>query len=244
MCTNSYNVPSWCNVNACPKEEFIGRTFFISNNNTCHKLEIFDGGVFAKNSSDPNCTSMTMEHSTDSIVGTFDFIQGSQVYYKKYGEQQGWDSRFDLEEDETIEEAIIVDNSISSSSQERLFRLVFPSCTMGPSYPVMMKDLLNQTFYLPDFSRCFQIELFQNGTMTQDLLDPFCNSTTPNYNETLSTLDYWIGNKAYFKKYGDLGWKGQMEFYEDSTITELKSEQKIEIGQHLFRSIVTFPSKL
>ena len=125
MCTNSYNVPSWCNVNACPKEEFIGRTFFISNNNTCHKLEIFDGGVFAKNSSDPNCTSMTMEHSTDSIVGTFDFIQGSEVYYKKYKEYQGWDSRFDLEEDETIEEAIISNgNSRSHGSL-----LLSPSAT-------------------------------------------------------------------------------------------------------------------
>ena len=81
--------------NACPKEEFIGRTILISNNNTCHKLEIFDGGVFAKNSTDPNCTSITMEYSIDSIVGTFDFIQGSQVYDKKYGEQQGWVSQFD-----------------------------------------------------------------------------------------------------------------------------------------------------
>lgn len=148
------NLSSQCSIS-----EFMGRTIYLPAFNWCLKIELFPNGVLAADTNDPTCSNE--EYSPTLTASTFEYGFGDVAFFESIGGPNGYSGRFELEEDTTAADVNLQVKELGNN--EFVFRLIFPSCYMGPSYPCLHEGLLSSTVYVPGFGSCWRIGLFSGA---------------------------------------------------------------------------------
>lgn len=111
-----------------------------------------------------------------------------------------------------------------------------------PTFKTCLEEFSDRVVYVPLNSACWKIELFGEGVVDVDDTDIDCSNEVHTSSHNLSIFDYATENKAYFKE-GDLGYSGQIEFKEDSSVSELQVEADIDdVDTKVFNIVLTFPT--
>lgn len=137
------NVPS-CDL-GCYYESKLGSTEFVSVSNMCWKVELFEGGTVAADTSDPTCSKPEQEQNFSLVVSTFSYARGNKVYFDRNG-ASGWKGFFELNSDSTVSEVQVIPTRLDGALREYELGLAYSYCylteppSISPTAEVCVDD--------------------------------------------------------------------------------------------------------
>ena len=218
------------------QDEILGRTFYSPAAGACWKIEVFTNGTLEGDFSDSSCSKDPNDFTPSGVFSIFDFMYENVAYFKD-GAQE-YSGTFEFKEDSSKTDLELTLKGWEPTAKEYDVELTLPTCTAPSSVPSSvpsniptvdsscMDEIYGGTFYTPAVGACWQIEIFENGTLEGDFSDSTCSKDKAEFTSTdgiFSYFNYTYGNVAYFVD-GPNQYSGTFEFKEDTSVSDLELE--------------------
>lgn len=108
---------------SCLAGGFLGETLYVAAFNACYKIEVFAGGILARDSSDLDCSKN--DSSKEQIVSRFVGIDGGQL---RFNDPNRWDGIFILKESSSVAIPQVQPIEVDNNARNFVIALIVPSC--------------------------------------------------------------------------------------------------------------------
>lgn len=223
----------------CKVEEFLGSTIYLPLADACFKVELFPDGVIGVDGSDPNCSKTDHNYT---VLSNFDrFDKGGNIYFLASG-SNGYNGKFEFEEDGSLSELSVIPKQLpdASNGQTFILGLIYPSCYQGPIYPVYYKSLQPQIFF-PVSGFCVRAQLYEGGVVSVDTTGAPCRDNVFTESMVVSVFGSGHGNEVIYSPFPNGGLDGRLEFYRDTTATDIDVKINTLDPTKEFDFVVTIP---
>ena len=127
ICDHATEISEDCKT--CGTEPTLGRTHYVSADNSCWKGEFFEGGVLAVDTSDPDCSNKVFQ--TQRIFSNFDHVSEGVHYFNSSGIIRGFDGTISLERNPNLSNYRVQIDKWDITNKSFDFKLKVPHCKFG-----------------------------------------------------------------------------------------------------------------
>ena len=217
----------------CNIHDILGQTIFVPVAGACWKVDIFVGGTLEADFTDSHCSKPDyMFSSTNGTFSLFDSINTFDHTVAFIGASQGFSGTMAFNESPNLVTPSLKTLNWTSNTKEYEVQVSLPTCTVASmvpsivpmSLPCSIKTFLNRTLHLEAAGGCWQVQLFDGGTLEADFNNNTCSNSTFVSSGIFSLFNGSNEDvtKAIFIE-GPMGFSGTFEFTQSSEVMTAKS---------------------